>query len=47
MIMNYINGKRSIPEIRRWVMAETGRVLEFDKLVRYLDFMKTVGWITY
>jgi Zn-dependent M28 family amino/carboxypeptidase len=47
MILNYINGKRSILEIRRWVMAETGRDLELDKLVRYIEFMKTIGWVTY
>jgi len=47
MSLNYINGKRSISEIRRWVTAETGRDLELSKLVAYLTFLKTIGWITY
>lgn len=47
MILNYINGKRSVAEIRRRVMAETSRDLELGRLVRYLEFMKTIGWIAY
>ncbi len=47
MILNYINGKRSIPEIRKWVMAETEKDLELSNMVRYLGIMKSIGWITY
>lgn len=46
-ILNYINGKRSIVTIHRRVMAETGKDLEYKVLVRYLELLKEVGWITF
>jgi hypothetical protein len=46
-IPNYINGKRSITEIRHRVAAETGRPLGFDALVKYLEILKAVGWIAF
>jgi aminopeptidase YwaD len=46
-ILNFVNGRRSVTEIRNWVRAETGRDLEWDKLIRYLEFLKTISWITY
>ena len=46
-LLNYINGRRSVTEIRNCVMAETGRDLEFEKLLLYLDYLKTILWITY
>jgi aminopeptidase YwaD len=46
-ILNYINGRRSVTEIRNWVMAETGRDLDFEKLLDYLDYLEQIDWITY
>ncbi len=46
-VPNYINGKRSITEIRHRVAAETGRPLGLEALVKYLEILKAVGWIIF
>jgi len=46
-IQNFINGKRSIAKIRNCVIADTGKDLSFDKLIGYLNFLKTLSWIEY
>ncbi len=46
-ILNYINGLRSVTKIRSCVMAESGKDLKFDNLLKYLDFLKAIDWITY
>lgn len=46
-VLNYINGKRSVVKIRSSVGAETGRDVDFNALIRYLEFLKAVGWIVY
>ncbi len=46
-VLNYINGKRSVVKIRNAVMAETGRDVDFNALVKYLEFLKALGWIVY
>lgn len=46
-ILNYINGHRSVTKIRSCVLAESGKDLNFDNLLKYLDFLKTIDWITY
>jgi len=46
-VMNYINGKRSVITIRNAVLAETNRDVDFAGLVKYLEFLKAVGWIQY
>lgn len=46
-ILNYINGSRSVTKIRSCVMAESGQDLDFDTLLKYLNFLKTIGWITF
>jgi len=46
-VLNYINGKRSVVKIRNSVAAETGRDVDFNALVKYLEFLKAVGWIVY
>jgi len=45
-ILNFINGKRTVTMIRNLVIAETDRDLDFKSLMRYLDFLKAIGWIT-
>jgi hypothetical protein len=44
-ILNYINGKRSISQIKLYVTAETGRILSLKKLVAYLKTLEAIGWI--
>jgi intein-encoded DNA endonuclease-like protein len=46
-VLNFINGKRSVVKIRSSVAAETGRDVDFNALVKYLEFLKAVGWIVY
>lgn len=46
-IQNFINGQRSITKIRNCVMAETGKDLPYEKLLGYLEFLKTLNWIEY
>jgi len=46
-ILNYINGRRSITKIRSCVVAESGNDIDFNALLKYLDFLKTIDWITY
>ena len=46
-ILNFINGKRSILKIRGCVQGDTRQDLKLDRLVRYLDILKGMGWITY
>lgn len=46
-IMNYINGRRSVTTIRSCVVAESGKELDFENLLKYLNFLKTIKWITY
>jgi len=46
-IQNYLNGKHSVTDIRNWVMAETGKPLAFEPLLKYLEILKATGWITY
>lgn len=46
-ILNYINGRWSVTEIRNWVMAETGKDLDFEKLLAFLGYLEQIDWITY
>ena len=46
-VLNYINGWRSVDVILSCVIAETRRPLTRARLVRYLDLLKEIGWITF
>jgi aminopeptidase YwaD len=46
-IQNFINGKRSVTEIRNAVLADTGIELSFERLVGYLDMLKELNWVEY
>jgi aminopeptidase YwaD len=46
-ILNFVNGRRSLATIFHSVTAQTGRDVPLDSVVRYLDELKKVGWITY
>jgi hypothetical protein len=47
MILNYVNGRRSIVQIRNAVVGETGRDLPLTAVVGYFDVLRNVGWITW
>lgn len=44
-VLNFIDGRRTLATIRRWAAAETGTEIDFRELVRYIDFLRAVGWI--
>ena len=46
-VQNYINGQRSITKIRNCILVETGKKVDFENLMRYMEFLKAIGWITY
>lgn len=46
-ILNYINSRRSVTKIRSCAIAESGKDLSFANLLKYLDFLKAIEWITY
>jgi hypothetical protein len=43
-VLNYIDGRRTLATIRTWVEAETGADIDFQDFLRYIDFLKAVGW---
>jgi hypothetical protein len=45
MVLNYIDGRRTVAAIRNAVAAETDREVDFGALTAYLDFLRAVGWI--
>lgn len=47
MVLNYINGKRSVTAIRNCVAAETGQDVSIESVVAYLELLKAIEWITY
>ena len=46
-ILNYVNGKRSIIDIRRAVAGEINEDLPLEKVVAYLELLKSVQWVTF
>ncbi|MFC2166861.1 M28 family peptidase [Acidobacteriota bacterium] len=47
VILNYINGRRSVTKIRSCVISDSGKDLDFNNFLKYLNFLKTINWITY
>ena len=47
LVPNYVNGRRSVTEIRNGIWAELGKPLSLDALVTYLEILKEVGWLTF
>jgi hypothetical protein len=46
-IQNFINGKRSVTDIRKAVLAQTGANLSFERIMGYLEMLKKLNWITF
>ncbi len=46
-VLNYVNGKRSITEIRNCVAAETGSDVSLEGVVGYLEILKEVEWVVF
>ncbi len=45
VVLNYIDGRRTLTAIRRSAEAETGTEIDFKDIAAYIDFLKAVGWI--
>ena len=43
--LNYVNGTRSVPQIRKAVIAETGQDVTLQAIAGYVEVLKTVGWV--
>lgn len=44
-IVNFIDGKRSVTQIKYSVEADTGDDLDIEKLISYMEFLESIGWI--
>jgi hypothetical protein len=43
--LNYIDGRRTLAEIRRSIEAESGTEIALKDLAAYADFLRAVGWL--
>jgi len=46
-VLNYVNGRRSIAEIRDDAAAETDEDVGLAAVAAYLALLKEFGWVTY
>ncbi|NUQ63293.1 MAG: M28 family peptidase [Pirellulales bacterium] len=46
-ILNYVNGKRSIAEIRTDVAGDLDEAVPLEGAAGYLELLKSVGWVVY
>ncbi|MFC1564963.1 M28 family peptidase [candidate division KSB1 bacterium] len=46
-ILNFINGKNTITDIRNFASAETGIEIELEKVAKYIDILKEIGWVEF
>jgi len=45
LVLKYINGSRSVTEIRNCVSAETSRQYNVEDIASYIDMLKEIGWL--
>jgi aminopeptidase YwaD len=45
VVLNYVNGKRSVTDIWKRVTAETGADVPLDGVARHIDLLREVGWL--
>lgn len=46
-MLNYVNGKRSITEIRNAVVGELNQDVPLDGVAAYMELLKTVQWVVF
>jgi len=46
-LINYVNGRRSVTQINRYVLAETGYEINIVDTVAFFELLKEIGYITY
>lgn len=46
-ILNYVNGRRSVADIRNAVAAESGQEVTLEAVAGYLEVLEAVKWITF
>lgn len=44
-VLNYVNGQRTLQQIRNAVAAETGQELTLEAVASYLGLLNEVGWV--
>jgi hypothetical protein len=45
LILNYVDGQRSVFTIKKRVAAETGDPIDVSQVARYLEILADIGWI--
>lgn len=45
LVLKYINGKRSVTDIKNSVNAETGRTFSVEEIASYIDILREIEWI--
>ena len=46
-VLNYVNGKRSVLEIRNDVSAELDEDVSLDAVVKFLELLRSVKWVSF
>jgi len=47
LVLNYVDGKRSITQIGNCVAAESGQDVPLEGLVRYLEILREIEWVDF
>jgi hypothetical protein len=47
VILNYVNGRRSVPEIRAAVAGELNEEISLESVIACLELLRTVQWIVF
>jgi len=45
LVLKYINGKRSVTDIKNCINAETGRTYGVEEIASYIDILREIEWI--
>jgi len=45
-VLNWVNGRRTIRQIRDALSADTGEEVSLEGVMRYLEFLKAIQWVT-
>ena len=47
LILNYVNGERSVTMIRNYISAESGQDIPLEGVVSYLEMLREMDWVEY